>query len=63
MGFAGGNRVMAFAGALGSISGDRADVLIVGDLAQQLRQHDGITDISGRGGQPRELGLNDDSQG
>ena len=48
MGIAGGNRVMALARIVGSIGGDRADVLLVGDLVQQLRQHGRITDIAGR---------------
>ncbi len=48
MGTTRGNRIMAFAGIVGTIGGNRSDVLIFGCLVEQFRQHGGVTHIVSR---------------
>ena len=46
MGASVGNGAVALARVEGTIRGDRADLHISGDLAEQFRQHWGITDVA-----------------
>jgi hypothetical protein len=48
MGTTRGNRIVALSRVVSPVCGHRTDILIVGDLVQQLRQHGRVTHIVGR---------------
>lgn len=58
-----GNRVMAFARVVSSVSGNPSDILIWWDLAEQFGQHGRVADVAARdldGPHPQCLLINSD---